>query len=131
MSFGSVVQEGINLAKIQGNHFDYRLYAAHGEIPLSELRISPNMITNVSLGAKEVRNEDVKNYLSQELIFQSHNLSKEISKHFQSKDLALDLCFDAKTNEIYCLEVNFLPGLTLPEERYIYDFDINKNVEYL
>ncbi|MBW3001368.1 hypothetical protein KY341_05835, partial [Candidatus Woesearchaeota archaeon] len=125
----SVVQEGINLAKINKKNFDFRHYVSHDHFTISILRVSKKKVTNEAMGGEIVRGEDISNYLRQEQISRSKDLATKAFKGFESLDLAIDIGFDSEFNNAYCLEVNFLPGLNYPEKPYT--FEIQRNLEML
>jgi glutathione synthase/RimK-type ligase-like ATP-grasp enzyme len=118
IDMNSVAQEGINLAKIDNQNFDFRHYMNYGKIPLSIIRVSEKKITNSALGAKVIRGEEIKKYLPTEIVEKSIGISEKIVQSFNSEDLAIDLGLDQNMKDIYCLEVNFLPGLNKPKQPY-------------
>jgi len=118
INMDSVAQEGINLAKINGNNFDFRHYINYGEIPMSIIRINDKKITNSAMGAKVISGSEMKDYLPKNIIENSIEISEKINESFKSEDIAIDLGLDQNMQDIYCLEVNFLPGLNNPKEPY-------------
>ena len=126
----SIVQETVNLDKLNGKNYFIRHYIVHGQIPLSDLTISPEKINNSCLGAQQIANEGIKKHLSETKIKLSEKFAKEIYDSFESHDLGLDIGFCADSDEMCCFEANFVSGLG-PEEKYIYEFEIQENLKKL
>ncbi len=110
-SMGSVVQERINIDTIAGKHYDIRQQVAFGELDTTIMRIGDLEVTNVALGAEEVSGRGLEKVFTDYQLNYLNSVGNYILKQFKSRDLGIDVCFDKERKNIYCLEVNFLPGL--------------------
>jgi hypothetical protein len=125
---GAFIQEGIPMARIDGQNFDLRAVVLHGSVAFTIFRLSGLPMTNLHLGGRRGPWADCRAQIPTRAWLDALDHCAEAARLYPCAALGVDLVFERGFARHFILEINafgdFFPGLTDDSGRTIHECEI-------
>ena len=130
LSEGAIAQQGIPMAKIDGQNFDVRVVCIHGQPAASIFRLSSGPMTNLQLGGRRGNYDACRAVIPTRDWLDALDHCAEAAGCFNSAIAGVDLVFEYGFRRHYVLEVNafgdFFPGWTDANGQSVHALEIGE-----
>lgn len=127
---GVCVQQGVRMARIDGQNFDVRVVVIHGRPAFTIFRLSYNPMTNLHLGGSRGDPKACRASVPTRAWLDALDHCVEAARLYDAAMVGLDLLFEDGYARHYLLEVNafgdFFPGLVDEHGRGVHRVEIEE-----